>query len=242
MKNLVNSKQQIINNITSFMRVLDTDPDNLILDQAGKFKCWYCYFNVDRNCWLFGPSKYVGYADIDVEYYNNSYPELDGKLTEKQLKKFSSPPPESLEQTLHDELFHVLSRVFKIPSKNTKIKVVEMESTVQLPEKRNYQKSEDCFFYSQDDKKGACVVTDSVVNENNIKFDWLWDDNLYTINLSKVGQDNYWKGIATLPKSDDAIKLGAFVRYTNNSIEIVGDVWFEEGVNYLWSVSLLESE
>lgn len=102
-----------------------------------------------------------------------------------------------------------------------------------------YLDSEDYTFWYEDKKK--TFVSSVVHDESNIKFDWKYEQYIYTVILNKTNEEGYWAWYATSKGEEEKITVGAFVRYKQNGIDITGDTWFEDGQNSMWVVSLAEA-
>ncbi len=242
MLRLVNSKEEIVDNIFSFTQALNETPRNPIFEQSGRFKCWYAYKDELNNEWCFGPSKYIGYAEISIDIYNKTYPELDGKITEKQLSKFSSDIDDITYSYLQNELFKLLSHAGRIPSKSAKIKIIEGVKKNMLTKKINYETSDECRFYYEDEKPSIVNISNFIRSDVGIKFDLQWGDSRYFVSLNKKTDFWYCEGIASYIKTGEKIDIAAFVKFHDNGdIDILGDKWFENGYNALWTASVCVS-
>jgi hypothetical protein len=56
--------------------------------------------------YLFGPSKFIGYADMSARIYAENHVALNGRLTERRLAKWATPVPNS--DPRHPELMRGL--------------------------------------------------------------------------------------------------------------------------------------
>ncbi|MBF7691683.1 hypothetical protein [Acinetobacter pollinis] len=87
---LVTNNEKVIKNIEYFNHELDLYVDGdcdksitLLLENISHYRAWYAYWDEVENKYLFAPSKYIGYQNIDAKQYaelNRSY--LDGRKTE----------------------------------------------------------------------------------------------------------------------------------------------------------------
>lgn len=66
---------------------------------------WYAAKAADGS-WLFGPSKFIGYAGITASTYEQMHEELDGRVTEGALKEWfiELPAGDAFEAVLRKEL------------------------------------------------------------------------------------------------------------------------------------------
>ncbi|MDE0224601.1 MAG: hypothetical protein OXP28_05650 [Gammaproteobacteria bacterium] len=88
-------------------------------------RAWYAVRS-DHGSWIFGPSKFIGYDDLDAETYLSWSNRLDGRRTEAQLRKWFVPS--DLSSPTHAELTNALStflsRFGKAPSTMMRINVL----------------------------------------------------------------------------------------------------------------------
>ncbi|HCE2668629.1 TPA: hypothetical protein NGU48_000591 [Vibrio parahaemolyticus] len=89
----VTNVEQVIKNIKQFnneatsllTHPVSSDIENLV-NNIPHYRAWYCFFDEDCNDYIFAPSKYIGYSEIDAktyaEYNRNG---LDGRKTESVL-------------------------------------------------------------------------------------------------------------------------------------------------------------
>lgn len=76
---LASALPQIQSNILAF----NMDDPNL-LEILAYVRHWYAIETADG--WIFGPSKFIGYADMDAKKYFAIHKKLDGRVTEKNLE------------------------------------------------------------------------------------------------------------------------------------------------------------
>ena len=76
---------------------------------------------------MFGPSKFIGYSEMDAEYYLDKDIPLDGRQTESRLQDWFTvmdyDPPESF--PIWTGLNDLLSEYSKSPSKLARINVMK---------------------------------------------------------------------------------------------------------------------
>lgn len=244
----INSTNEIIENIKMFNRERIIHSDHAIFDQAGKFKCWYAFFDNQADEWIFGPSKYIGYTGMNKDYYTSNYSELDGKLTEKQLVKFSSAIDSELYSFLESKLFEALSVVNRTPGKSVKIKVIQPNDDAEIKTanrtgKQRFSDSRDCsFFIKVDVDKSTVMARNVLLNDDTVKFDLQYGEDVYIINLVKKAPTGYYEGTALRQHDREKIAISAIVRLEEESLEITGLEWFEGGTNYMWHVSVDKEE
>ncbi|MBU9710511.1 hypothetical protein [Evansella tamaricis] len=76
---LVTSLDEVVQNIKQFNSDLSEELD--VISQLSQFKHWYFIPQIN----LFGPSKYIGYKDMNTSRYNRGRSKT-GVDTEKELK------------------------------------------------------------------------------------------------------------------------------------------------------------
>jgi len=89
-------------------------------------RAWYAVRSEDDS-WTFGPSKFIGYDNLDAETYLSwSAVGLDGRRTEAQLRKWFVPadPSSPTHAELTNALSAFLSRFGKAPSTMMRINVL----------------------------------------------------------------------------------------------------------------------
>ena len=103
MLELVSTYEDVVKNAKIFCEQLKDEED--LRRKLSFFRHWYYFEEIDQ----FAPSKFIGYQNITVVEYNLGN-NLDGRETEKQLRKwFKKIPVEEYEQyneKLEDYLFY----------------------------------------------------------------------------------------------------------------------------------------
>lgn len=120
---LVTSLRAVRESIDRFETELQRSPP--LTGRLAYARSWYAYRD-EQVRWLFGPSKFVGYAGLTAErYIELSRNGLDGRRTESQLRKWFTPIDPST--PIHDDLSSVLSamlaRYGKAPSRKMRISI-----------------------------------------------------------------------------------------------------------------------
>ncbi|MBT2663260.1 hypothetical protein J7E35_19710 [Bacillus sp. ISL-45] len=117
---LVTSLAEVKSNIEQFNQDLKAQTD--IVNQLTQFKHWYYIPSIDS----FGPSKYIGYKDMDTERYDRGKRKT-GVDTERELKQWFIKLPKESQKSL--ELMAELERLFftfdKWPRSNAYIHVLK---------------------------------------------------------------------------------------------------------------------
>ena len=100
---LVMNNEEVIENIKKFNSEValyatgDQDSSiTLLVENISHYRAWYAYWDKEENKYLFAPSKYIGYQNMDAKQYaelNRSY--LDGRKTEIVLANWYQTLDES---------------------------------------------------------------------------------------------------------------------------------------------------
>lgn len=239
---LCSHKREFASGIVTFNEGMSKEPEHQVYAQSGKYKCWYAIKDKKGN-WIFGPSKFIGYAGMDIDTYIDHQQELDGKATEKQLSMFSTDVAneEEYEQLL-GQLIEILSRVNRTPGKSVKIKKIEVE-TDNKTKPVKYKNTDDCDFYELcDTESQPTLVSSFVVAGNKVKFDLTYGFNHYIVELNKASEGQLYSGSAIRQFDNHKIKCRALLEYEEGHIEIHGLEWLEDGKNYRWSAYVEEAD
>jgi hypothetical protein len=142
MAELVSSPQQVVDNVVRYSEHPDRLSDFIAMTRA-----WYAVKHNDQ--WLFGPSKFVGYAEmtperyLDAEYSRNDHGRvdaagtvMDGRITEGIIRKWSQPiePGHPLYAELSQALATFCARYKKKPNNRARLSVVVVDQPEMLPE------------------------------------------------------------------------------------------------------------
>lgn len=108
---------QVLKNIEQFNLDLKSNP--LISRKLSQFKHWY----YSPTLKMFGPSKYIGYKDMNSTKYIIclDYTDFDGRVTEMALKKWITTSNEEEATKITTELLKLLSHYDKKPNKTFQI-------------------------------------------------------------------------------------------------------------------------
>jgi hypothetical protein len=89
-------------------------------------RSWYAARNEKKN-WEFGPSKFIGYADLSVGEYQKSQEPLDGRITESVLQQWSEPVERghAIYDELHAALMAFCARHGKKPNSLARIALIK---------------------------------------------------------------------------------------------------------------------
>ena len=119
---LVRNAKQASENIVKFQREVLVDDDvNVLVDTLSHFRAWYAMEY--EGDWIFGPSKFIGYENMDVAIYENNNHVMDGRQTELVLGQWFEPVKSDLQEELETALHDFLSNFGKRPSKLARISV-----------------------------------------------------------------------------------------------------------------------
>ena len=102
-----------------------------LAERIKRHPSWYAV-RAESGEWLFGPSKFIGYADMDADRYLGSYDRQDGRITEPVLQqwfgKVETGTP--LEKELRAAFVEFAARYGKSPKQSWRVSVEisELES------------------------------------------------------------------------------------------------------------------
>lgn len=119
------SDQDVIRNISNYEA--EVSRDRMLRGRVKRHPAWYAFQDEAGN-WHFGPSKFVGYADMTPSIYlENSNSGLDGKETEPVLKSWFDEVPEGTD--LHAELSEAFvgfaAKLGTTPNKRWRVSVLK---------------------------------------------------------------------------------------------------------------------
>ncbi len=121
------SATQVISAIENFGHDV---PNNKALQARLSFaRAWYAVKS-QTGSWMFGPSKFIGYSDMNAaKYLATSDKGLDGRKTEAILQQWFTeiPTSEDLHHELKSALFDYLSQFGKVPSTKTRISIINCD-------------------------------------------------------------------------------------------------------------------
>ncbi|WP_419533742.1 hypothetical protein [Endozoicomonas sp.] len=109
----VTSQQQVIKNIqqfnkeaNSFLNGADISENvETLVRNIPHYRAWYCFIDQDSGDYLFAPSKYIGYADINAaSYHEFNQNGLDGRQTESVLSTWYKTIDESDSHEMYQDL------------------------------------------------------------------------------------------------------------------------------------------
>ena len=120
---LASSPSVVSDAIHRFAREVRRSPE--LAGRLGYARAWYAEQRGDGR-WSFGPSKFVGYEELDAEtYLERSRRGLDGRRTEVQLGRWfrEVDPSSELFALLSSKLSAFLAQHGKAPSQKLRISV-----------------------------------------------------------------------------------------------------------------------
>jgi hypothetical protein len=241
-KPFIHSVSDLVTNIRTYCREMAIHSDSPIFDQVGRVKCWYAWREPETGEWLFAPSKYIGYAGMDKDYYAENYRDLDGKVTEVKLSKFSAEVSKSDHAMLERKLAERLFFIHRSPGKSVKIRVVnDPDNEVEMPV--NGQRptfilpSTDLDFYRLvKEARLAPLVTSIAYSEDSVKLDLRFNGDSYMVTLQHQRNGKY---VGSAKRHDNVdIPVEAYVHLSDDDLEIEGTKWVENGSDYAWHVSV----
>lgn len=121
---LVEEYQQVVRNANQY--TIDLDKDERLIDKLSTVQHWY-YIKGDKG-YLFAPSKFIGYQNNHVDYYEKFAKRgMTGSETEPRLKRwFKVVEPETpLEYDLKKELIDFIESYGKKLRSNAKIHILD---------------------------------------------------------------------------------------------------------------------
>ena len=122
MMKIVATPSQALANIHRFEEELPSASG--LQDRLAYARSWYADQGKSGK-WSFGPSKFIGYENIDAATYLQEAQESDGRRTEAQLQMWFSvvDPKTPLHGELSSALFALLAKYGKTPSTKMRISV-----------------------------------------------------------------------------------------------------------------------
>ncbi|MGK9175989.1 hypothetical protein KXR87_22685 [Yokenella regensburgei] len=242
MKPFVHSVSDLVTNIRTYCREMAIHSDSPIFDQVGRVKCWYAWREPETTEWLFAPSKYIGYAGMDKDYYAENYRDLDGKITEVKLSKFSAGVSKSDHAMLEKKLAERLFYIHRSPGKSIKIRVVnDPDNEVHIPGSQQRPvfilPSTDLDFYRLvQEPRLAPKVTSIAYSEESVKLDLSFNDDRYSVALQRQSNGKF---VGHAERHDNVrIPVEAYVHLSDDDLEIEGTKWVENGSDYAWHLSV----
>jgi hypothetical protein len=118
---LVSNLQEIGENIVQFNSDLNNETE--LIEQLSQFSHWYYIDGLD----MFGPSKFIGYKQMNTERYARGYAKNGGDTEKVLVKWFRTLAPGSRENSeLRVKLESRLADFKKKPRKNAVIHVLKV--------------------------------------------------------------------------------------------------------------------
>ena len=130
-KSIVTSSQQVLDNIKAYQAAIESAEE--LQARLGRHPAWYAMRNGGGG-WIFGPSKFVGYAGNDASYYLRSYDRMDGKETEPALKEWFTAvdPASDLGQELRARFSDFAAGFGKRANKRWRVSIQSGEKAVSV--------------------------------------------------------------------------------------------------------------
>lgn len=119
---LVSNYKDVLTNVKQFNDDLQ-NRTNDVVEFLSMFKQWYYIEQIDS----FGPSKYIGYKNMNIDTYLENHTEcMDGRVTERVLRTILIRCEVSNEEfdSIKDELKRLLDLYRKKLRANAKITVI----------------------------------------------------------------------------------------------------------------------
>lgn len=124
---LVKSLDEVKKSLTIYAETLPLSKG--LQERIKRHSAWYAVKG-ESGKWLFGPSKFIGYAENTAENYLREYSRLDGKDTEPTLRAWFEPVEEDTQffQTLKLEFCKFAEAFGKTPKANWRVSIACDES------------------------------------------------------------------------------------------------------------------
>jgi uncharacterized protein (DUF433 family) len=137
-ENLVTDLAEVIENIKRYEGELAAD--SRLVRRMSRHSAWYATRG-KHGQWLFGPSKFVGYANITAKKYLASYERNDGKETERILADWFEivDPRSALGRQLDAQIRKFFARHGKVPNKRRRIGIVTSELGAEIDDRNRHQ-------------------------------------------------------------------------------------------------------
>ena len=119
-KTVVSSFSEAVNNIENYGKELAKT--KALQKRIGMHPAWYAIRN-DAGEWVFGPSKFIGYAANTAEHYLKTYDRTDGRETEPVLRAWFEPVAEAEE--LKSAFRKFAAQFGKFPNKRWRVSVAK---------------------------------------------------------------------------------------------------------------------
>jgi hypothetical protein len=121
---IASSAPTVLTNIHRFGPEVDRSAD--LQGRLAYVRAWYAHKDADGT-WRFGPSKFVGYEDLNAERYMETAKNRDGRRTEAQLRQWFAvvEPSMALYGELSSALFALLAKYGKTPSTMMRLNVLK---------------------------------------------------------------------------------------------------------------------
>jgi|GEM_PF-173044 len=141
-KTIVSSYLEITENIDCYNKALLKTKG--LQGRIGRHPAWYAIQDKSGE-WLFGPSKFIGYAHNTAENYLQAYSRLDGKETEPALREWFERVEKDTpdEKHLRAEFRKMASRFGKLPNKRWRVSISKMELGEMIAQPREFFREKD---------------------------------------------------------------------------------------------------
>lgn len=127
---VVTSREEVTHNIRTYNREVAEYPE--LASRIRQHSAWYAAKN-EQGRWIFGPSKFIGYAQASSETYLASYSRNDGKETEPVLSAWfrQVDPLSPLGRELRDVFVRFAERFGKTPNARWRVSVSDEDVAFQ---------------------------------------------------------------------------------------------------------------
>lgn len=126
---LVSNFNQVRNNHAVYQQEMTSKDRGRIqplIDVIPYIQSWIAVRDRDSGKWLFAPSKFIGYTDMDAERYGRFHKAMDGRLTERVLDPWVRllGADDGAHEEARDELFEFCAKFDKTPNGRCRISVL----------------------------------------------------------------------------------------------------------------------
>lgn len=122
MPRVVTSFDELARNIVTYREGVRAEPR--LAARIKQHPAWYAVRD-GAGGWMFGPSKFIGYAGMDTASYLGRYDRKDGKETEQVLRQWFTPvdPHTALGRELRLAFEHFAAAFGKVPNARWRVSV-----------------------------------------------------------------------------------------------------------------------
>lgn len=127
---LVSNRNQAVANHATYQAAMASGEGVIsLIDVIPYILSWIVLRDPITGVWTFAPSKFIGYVDMTKEIYGSDHAEMDGRQTEKVLKRWISVIQESDADydAVREALYEFCAQFGKKPNGRCRISILEDE-------------------------------------------------------------------------------------------------------------------